>query len=427
MVLTRRGYKESLKEIIRWLPNEAITEIIQHTSRVDQVALCRVSKLFHGLCLPVLNRVVHLNELLTASAFLSSLIDNPTRAESVRSFSVFYFVVAWQVLSRIYSLYSGRRLILSPGRFPSNWPEEFSERLLTCLILMLKLEQLSMHPYMMRTHHMRALLEQRTFPRLLGCDIIPRATPTIDSAVPAEDLLALASFLTCHPTLTRLRVPSRNRIATSPAVRMALPNLEYYDGPAYLVPRLVTCRLKGARLWWQRQDETAVEHIIAALGSLTRPDIPFHYVHEYEGDYYQSIQLVTQAVATHIPQTRTVLMRARQHANYWHRVEEEETIDLVTACLQARFKPGLVCLALGWCMVTDGIPAAHQSDWGTVERWARACPTLEVCCLNNHVWRKGDDGTWQKFPMMEFCVLAGVPDPGIDFARSPLAVGFLQP
>jgi hypothetical protein len=81
-----------------------------------------------------------------------------------------------------------------------------------------------------------------------------------------------------------------------------------------------------------------------------------------------------------------------------------------------------------------------------LERWAVACPTLEVCCLSafssfsccfliyldsdslspdNHAWRKMD-GAWLEVPMDEFTLLSGVPDHGVDFARSPLAVEFLQ-
>ncbi|KAJ7849515.1 hypothetical protein B0H14DRAFT_2765361 [Mycena olivaceomarginata] len=41
-------------------PNEILTEIIKDTSQADQTSLCLASKRFHGVCLPVLYRVVHL-------------------------------------------------------------------------------------------------------------------------------------------------------------------------------------------------------------------------------------------------------------------------------------------------------------------------------------------------------------------------------
>jgi hypothetical protein len=48
------------ERIDQWLPNEIITQIIQASSASDQAALCRTSRLFHALGVPVLYRVVEL-------------------------------------------------------------------------------------------------------------------------------------------------------------------------------------------------------------------------------------------------------------------------------------------------------------------------------------------------------------------------------
>jgi hypothetical protein len=56
MVLARRADRS----ISQWLPNEIITQIIQASSASDQAALCRTSRLFHALGVPVLYRVVEL-------------------------------------------------------------------------------------------------------------------------------------------------------------------------------------------------------------------------------------------------------------------------------------------------------------------------------------------------------------------------------
>ncbi|KAJ7100512.1 hypothetical protein C8R44DRAFT_888321 [Mycena epipterygia] len=82
MVLTRRAHKA----ISRWLPNEVLTEIIEVVPNLaDRASLCRVSKLFHALCLPILYRVVHLDvNLHSAVTFSSSLKENPARADAIR-------------------------------------------------------------------------------------------------------------------------------------------------------------------------------------------------------------------------------------------------------------------------------------------------------------------------------------------------------
>ncbi|KAJ7675138.1 hypothetical protein B0H17DRAFT_1207877 [Mycena rosella] len=74
----RRAYKA----ISQWLPNEVLTEIIQAATQEDQASLCRVSKLFHALSLPVLNRTVRLAHYASASAFSSAIIENPTRGQA---------------------------------------------------------------------------------------------------------------------------------------------------------------------------------------------------------------------------------------------------------------------------------------------------------------------------------------------------------
>ncbi|KAJ7619894.1 hypothetical protein B0H17DRAFT_1340776 [Mycena rosella] len=72
MVLTRRAHKA----ISRWLPNETITEIVQAAPRSDQASLCRVSKLFRDLCLPILYRVVELEADASVADFGATVLSN---------------------------------------------------------------------------------------------------------------------------------------------------------------------------------------------------------------------------------------------------------------------------------------------------------------------------------------------------------------
>jgi hypothetical protein len=80
-----RGYKS----ISQWFPNEVMSEIIQAAPRLDQVALFRTCKLFHALGVPILYRVVDLNDYTSIEGFCSTVLANPTKfGELVRSLSI---------------------------------------------------------------------------------------------------------------------------------------------------------------------------------------------------------------------------------------------------------------------------------------------------------------------------------------------------
>lgn len=84
MVLTRRQHKA----ISRWLPNEVIAEVMRAAPKPDQAALCRVSKLFHGLATPIVYRVVELKELSFLLKFSSVILSNPNLAGFIRSLTL---------------------------------------------------------------------------------------------------------------------------------------------------------------------------------------------------------------------------------------------------------------------------------------------------------------------------------------------------
>ncbi|KAJ6513574.1 hypothetical protein C8R47DRAFT_1091336 [Mycena vitilis] len=402
MVVTRRGAQAAAteaasREILRLCPNEIVTEIIQHTSRPDQLTLCRVSKAFHRLSLPMLIRAIHINEQCSGVALCQSFIDNHGRAEAVRSLTVVYmYFEFWLALQGL---------------------PDLSTLLSQSLPLMLNLQQLSLHPYILQTEHMLRLLQDAVFPKLQSCDIVPRTMENaLNSIVPAEYLLTLSSFLNRHPSLKRLRIPSRNRITTSPEIRISLPRLQYYDGPHYIAPLLVTRGLREARLWWDEADMPSIYPTISALGELADRDMPFRYVHEHHSTY-EEIPTVVDAVSRHIPQTTSLLTRG-QHPR--GAMDEESIVDLIPA-LQ-RFKRGLVYLALGWRRThPQHAPTGYEQDQVALEKLARACPTLQACCLNDHAWKKGN-GTWEIVSLEQFSELVGAPDSGVDYARCPFPI-----
>ncbi|KAJ7612173.1 hypothetical protein FB45DRAFT_1037095 [Roridomyces roridus] len=86
MVLTR-SQAASRMRITRWPPNEVLAELTRLLPKAAQAALCRTSKLFHALALPILSRSVFLStgRLKALEAFCSGMIQNPERATALRS------------------------------------------------------------------------------------------------------------------------------------------------------------------------------------------------------------------------------------------------------------------------------------------------------------------------------------------------------
>ena len=72
-VLTRRG----VKSILRFLPNELLTEVIAWCRPRDQVALCRATRLFNDLVTRVLYRRINLSTNQAVQNWCRSLSENP--------------------------------------------------------------------------------------------------------------------------------------------------------------------------------------------------------------------------------------------------------------------------------------------------------------------------------------------------------------
>ncbi|KAJ7434871.1 hypothetical protein FB451DRAFT_1571807 [Mycena latifolia] len=392
MVLTRRAYKA----ISRWLPNEVITQIIQAASKEDQASLCRVSKLFHGLCLPIFNRTVRLGHYGRASTFCAAIIANPTRALAIRSFTVLNI---WE------------------PRLPAHPPDALSKLLIKVMKLMSRLEYLSIHPYALKGPSRLTLL-QLYFPCLFACDIGPSPPHLAGEETREGDAIAL--FLALHSNLTRVRISSNSRLTASPVVRVPLPNVQHYDGPAGLIPTLVLPGLKVAKLDWHAGEtsSTAIDRIIRALHLLTTPEIPIVSSHDYDD---RCCTAIVTSVSAHMPHTKTLQMRPLRE---YHRLLDED-IRHIIACLP-RFT-GLVYLAMERRI--SGFPTDKDEDCITVKTWGEACPTLKACCLsmfpspsllfllthrhrtsaNNYAWRKVD-ATWEEYPMLDFQSQAGLID-----------------
>ncbi|KAJ6477571.1 hypothetical protein C8R45DRAFT_1076841 [Mycena sanguinolenta] len=370
MVTTRRAHRERM-EISRWLPNEVLVHIIQHTLKTDQAALARVSKLFRDLCLPILYREVGIFEAISAiPSFCSGLIENPCRAHAVRSFT----------LNVPYSRYHGH-------------PEIPGDLILATLKLMLRLAHLTVSGYafdiLLRGH---VLLEEAKFPELISCNLwVPSTSPEGFWTNPSD--LAVA-FLGHHSTLRRIHLQSDYDMVAPQSVRVSLPNLEFFEGDAAFVLAIDAIGLKEVHLLWSYKDN-AIDKIFARISSMTNPDLPFISSHVCLGDRCNEI---VASVSKHMPHTRTLRLRPSFMSQLSH-VLPQDTIRHITECLP-RFTD-LVHLAI------DGGPAYNSiEDWSTVEQWREACPTLGAYCLNRFAWRKVD-GRWEECDLEEFGALSG--------------------
>ncbi|KAJ6548184.1 hypothetical protein DFH09DRAFT_1169933, partial [Mycena vulgaris] len=367
MVLTRRAHKT----ISRWLPNEILAEIIQAAAKADQASLCRVSKLFHDLCLPVLYRSVYLGHCDSGVAFCSSLIEHPTRADLVREFKV----------APGYCRYTnGRR----------DW--EPSEVVLQSLKIMQHLEHLSLHPQILLAN---AALLKFTFPRLREISVFTDY-PSLQAVPDWTDLLA--SFLIRHPLLTNLNIkgvppPSLKSLD----IRIPLPHLQGYYGPTSLLSsfEMGGFSLRTANLRWSADDSADLESIVLRLASSTRPDIPFILTSEI--NCQENCVALVESLSRNMPHTRTL-----QCKSVYNLALDAETNRRITACI-SRFT-GLAFLAIGY-RSSGPVCWRDEQDRMTAEAWGKACPTLVACYFNYYAWRKVD-GTWTDYSTNDFLALS---------------------
>ncbi|KAJ7773625.1 hypothetical protein DFH07DRAFT_801305 [Mycena maculata] len=349
MVLTRRGHKARM--MVTRLPNEIITEIVRAAPKADQATLCRVSKFFHSLVLPVLNRVVepargNRNNIVLAG-FCSALIADPGRAHVIRSFTF----------------------------FAHGLPTKTLDVLVQAMNLMSRLEHLSInHPSSL----MLSKLSLLTFPGLLSFHC-----PHVYERNGAN---MVAGLLTRHPTLIRIQL-------RSPPVPISLPNLQYFDGFARSIPLITTQSLRAVRLVWDPATQN-FDDIFMALLPLRDFALPFVSSHVYcTGNYKQ----ILPSLARRMPHTTSLQIVPSLLLN-------DEIVNHVTQWLPELRH--LVYLALDHIPYSPKPRLSIANPQVTVQAWAKACPTLEGCSLVDSAWRKVD-GTWQGYSLEDFRIHTG--------------------
>ncbi|KAJ6548173.1 hypothetical protein DFH09DRAFT_629305 [Mycena vulgaris] len=367
MVLTRRG-----KAISRWLPNEIITEIVQAALLNDQASLCRVSKLFHVICLPVLYRAVRLGDTYTSLAAFWSTVSNSSVAELVRFCDM--------------PTYIGKA---PPGRIP------VGQLLMESLKALRRLQGFSITASLLSHGYFQELLGW-SFPHLVRCRIgAYRGWST------AEEENTLASFLLRHPGLKTIRVEDLDdlEVWSSAQARIPLLHLQYLRCPVVILPSIRATSMTRVTLEWQSSDSPAnVKPAIIALQSMTRPDIPFICSNVACDNTFAEIMT---SLSSHIPHMSTLDMKL-----LWQLTSNEEIIGHVMECLP-RFA-GLVFFSFE-IVFGAGVTfwATEAKDRIEVQRLGDACPTLEACCLNRCAWRRVN-GVWESYPLADFMALAGL-------------------
>ncbi|KAJ7509623.1 hypothetical protein B0H11DRAFT_1960350 [Mycena galericulata] len=357
MVLTRRQYRA----ISSWLPNEVIVQIIEAAPRADQAALCRVSKLFRGLGVRVMYRVVHLeHSRANVRAFCLALLWNPALAELVRSLTV--------------------PEPLDPMYIEPHDVLDISNLMLRSFKTLLRLEHLSLDVNLW----VGECFLPCTFPRLVSCDV-GNSLASLD---------AVASFLIHHPALTRICIAAWDGSELTAPTPIPLPNLRYYRGPHQLIPCLETGGLEEVALDWRRTRPSSVEPTVVALKSMTPPDVPIVYSNIWCRGHGPFTEII-DSLSRNILHMKTLQMHLRELLQ-----DGEQEL----ACLK-KYLPllnGLTFLSFYW---TFGSSLPIGLD--TVEAFGDLCPTLEACRYGCHAWRKVD-GTWQTFSVADYCMLAGV-------------------
>ncbi|KAJ7612223.1 hypothetical protein FB45DRAFT_940129 [Roridomyces roridus] len=391
MVLTRHAYKASMN-ITRWLPNEVLTKIMEHSARGDRATLCQISRLFHALCLPVLNRSVFLAHVDSATAFFYSILKYPERANAVRSLTVHW---AWPTA-----------------------PSSLIDVMLRSMKLMDMLEIFEFFgDSQVSTSCICELLAHGRHPRLEGCEICPLFSSEEESATEkiAGDLIL--SFLGRHPTLKIFKfAPVHYTIPISSPEPVLLPNLVLYEGPSAIVPYLTLPRLRYAHLNWDGEQlegdlEVRIDEIISALRSCTDPDILLGSSHKY---LMRCCAQIVASAARNMPRTRKLRMVNVQMLDERMVQGIAATLSGFTGLLHLGIESGR---AIAWTRENHHLPGflpptVKDRDRRAIETLGSACATLETCCLDERAWRKVN-GSWEAWNVLDFWALIGVSQYGI--------------
>ncbi|KAJ7869260.1 hypothetical protein B0H14DRAFT_2727400 [Mycena olivaceomarginata] len=338
------------KTISECLPTEILIEAIRAAPIPDVLALCRTCKLFYDLCVPVLYRVVNLDE--------GALGNTSLRLES--------FCHAVRANSRL------PKMIRSLVAECSDGPEELISLALDTFQLLLLLEHLKIDLTLETMEHHRGLL-QWSFPYLVTFD----ALLTFECCL--EPCASLPQFLVQHPSLLSLSIRSDQPAARARHLRLS--RLRQFRGPVEYVPMLNAQNLREVSLSWSRSEVKDVEVIFRALASMTSVDTPFAFFHEC--DHYSTE--IVEATSRNIRYPE--ILGVRLHLGARYAAPPRAFIE----CLK-RHLPSFTRLKR--LSIGSVGPFAQSVGAIMVRDFGNLCPTLEDCYLMGFRWQKVN-GSWQ--------------------------------
>ncbi|KAJ7619624.1 hypothetical protein FB45DRAFT_1062986 [Roridomyces roridus] len=339
-----------------WLPNEVLTEIIQNAPRADQTTLCRVSKLFHELVLPILLKKVAFSLWKSRpgalEAFCRTMIRNPARADSARSLTF---------------------LNISFDDFPAKG------LLIECLKLMRQLEHFCIRDF--RPLGVGSCLANLDLPNLWSC--------TLEFHAESWEL-HVAKFLTRHPTITHLRLYMWTLDRDEPLPQgTLLPRLQYYHGQLHLLGAFSKQSLVAVQTSWMEQAPSLIEKLGPNLASLSidsffAAQIPDAIIHlSTHMSQLEKLQL-------HCSDARATAAMANDINAYLPRFKR-----LAYLVFMINYNP-------------QGKDSLLNSDIerGALAAWETICPTLRGCCTGRTAWRKVGE-KWEECGMKVLHAEAG--------------------
>ncbi|KAJ7635797.1 hypothetical protein DFH06DRAFT_1336432 [Mycena polygramma] len=242
MVLTRRGRKS----IVRWLPNEILSETMGYASTMDLVALCSTSRLMSALATPLLYRTVYLRNSHRIRIFASTMRNhessNDPRSRHVREFtiSVGLFMLPDEVADDVVSMLPTLKNL--------------------CSLVILWFNKVPQLLSLRRS----PFPNLRTFKyRVYNCKF--------QNGEFQNSIGLITPFINRHPAITFLSL-TRSKLMFSlgpPLVPLYLPNLQRYAGPASFVQWLVcpANTVHAMSLYWYYDDLDVATPLTAIASS----------------------------------------------------------------------------------------------------------------------------------------------------------------
>ncbi|KAF8208096.1 hypothetical protein K438DRAFT_1754839 [Mycena galopus ATCC 62051] len=355
------------------LPPEITCKVIETAPPSDQAALCRTSRLFHALGVPILYREVDFTDYKSMQDFCSTVLANPSKfARLTRSFTV------------TISVY------LRP------LDDSVLLKLSDCFKALTRIEHISLEDYRL-SKASRQLLLSGTFPYLVRCTVSLPTDGRWTSMLHAD---TVASFLIRHSTLESISIcPNSDSDLelwplTSP--RIPMPNLQRLSAPPQLFSSLIDTRLKELNTSFYPSPPMSVAAMFAILGPLIRNDTPFVFSLDWCPDV--AFEETVDYVLKHMPHIRTLQLEV---------VTVRLSLEEILECFASRL-PRFTNLAF-FSFSRVKLEVTFDPDEGAdqIRPLLDACPTLQAFRVANNAWRKADRA-WENFTIDEFVAMAGI-------------------